>query len=184
MKKSFMCLAAATAVFSLMTFTGCEDNKEENTIGKVWLSEQEVAELGGSLRVCLDMGAAHEGTVVIGMSIDDMGYGENTGIYAAMANDGYKIKSITPIDETSGTIFITQDVYGDGSVTYDDEISYSNLTENSVTIVTKLTTVIDPVENTTEVVETKYECTLAPEGTTIFNYTEFNEYLMSQMGGE
>lgn len=177
MKKSFMCLAAATAVFSLMTFTGCEDNKEENTpsIEKQWICEAETPD--GFVKQCFDISA--EKGLLIGQDASpyiQAGYlpedADPENSYIAMVMEPYKIKSINAIDETSGTIVYIVPGYDYETMTeieVEMTLTYTDLTENSVKL-----TYTDDYGNTF----TDLECTVAPEGTRIYTYSDLN------MGGE
>ena len=170
MKKNLMLFAAAAAAFGLLTVTGCEDNagNEENngeettdiSINKLWCAELTVE--GQTMTYCLDMGAAHEDTFVLGIG----GMDSDSNVYISFDN-GYSIKSITPTDETSGTIIVGF-INEDGTTGEDEEISYSDLTEDSVTITTKLADTMSGM-----VSEVTYECTLAPEGTKVYTYAEY-----------
>lgn len=198
MKKHFMILAAAAACFGLLTMTGCEETNPDNgdgteqtdgnedgngenegdegdeqepaaelSIEKVWISEDN--------SVCLDINCKHEGIVAIGLS----GLDSDANIFVDMGM-GYTINGKTESeDKTSGTIQIIQDIYGDGSTVYNDSLTYSDLTEDSVTITVSLS---DPMTGTPN--ETEYKCTLAPESATVFTYMEYMEYVMSQMPTE
>lgn len=182
MKKNLMILAATAAAFGLLAITGCDKNGCEAepsagtvSINKVWVADLTIGEGEETVTMtyCIDMGAAHENTFILGMS----GIDSDPNVYISYDN-GYTIKSITPADETSGTIIVNFNTE-DGSESEDETITYSNLTENSVTITTKL---VDPMSGT--VSEITYDCTLAPEQTKVYTMTEYTEIMYPSEGGE
>ena len=183
MKKNLMILAAAAAAFGLLAITGCDKNGCEAepsagtvSINKVWVADLTISEGEETVTMtyCLDMGAAHENTFILAMSGMDP---TDPNVYVSY-DEGYTIKSITPADETSGTIIVNFNTE-DGSESEDETITYSNLTENSVTITTKLA---DPMSGT--VSEITYDCTLAPEQIKVYTMTEYMEIMYPSEGGE
>lgn len=202
MKKNLMILATIVACFGLLTMTGCEEttpndpNGNEQTDGsdeegtgnedgtgeedgngegnepaielsilKQWVAEVTVE--GMTTTYGIDLGGVHENTVVIGMG----GIDSDPNVYLAFDN-GYYIKSSTPTDETSGTIVMNY-INEDG--TYDENdntITYSGLTENSVTLTISLT-YPQPTEAT-------YECSAASDEIKIYTYFEYMSSMMSE----
>lgn len=153
MKKNLMLFAAAAAAFGLLTVTGCEDNagNEENngeettdiSINKLWCAE--VGEGETAVKYCFNI---TETEYEIGRMSADL---ESSLLYfdnadadnSYISNGKFEISDRTD-EETSGSITYTA---GETSVT----ISYSSLTENSVTITIP--------GATTEDEEVVYECT-------------------------
>lgn len=137
----------------------------ELTILKQWVAEVTVE--GMTTTYGIDLGGVHENTVVIGMG----GMDSDPNVYIAFDN-GYYIKSSTPTDETSGTIVMNY-INEDG--TYDENdntITYSGLTENSVTLTISLT-YPQPTEAT-------YECSAASDEIKIYTYFEYMSSMMSE----
>ena len=180
-----MILAAAAACFGLLTMTGCEETNPDNgdgteqtdgnedgngenegdegdeSIEKQWVAETE--QEGMIVKQCFDIGVGVEGGLLIGQYNDLYASMLPEGAdpeksYIAMIYSADEIVSITETNGTSGTVAYKTDTDGDGTAETDMSLSYSNLTETSVTI------------NYTDVygITTTLDCTVAPEGTKVY----------------
>lgn len=172
MKKNLMIFAAAAAVFSMLTFSGCEsadpdsgngtEQNGENEVGetftpdfpleKQWVAEPEPNETEESLgctwvRKLFDISVETDNTLTLAQMNSYLlitsrphnpDLNKDTDFFRA---ENITDITITATSGTAGTITGTSEIFEE-EVT----ISYSNLTENSVTIVYE---------------GTSYECTAA-----------------------
>lgn len=131
------------------------------SIEKQWVAETE--QEGMIVKQCFDIGVGVEGGLLIGQYNDLYASMLPEGAdpeksYIAMIYSADEIVSITETNGTSGTVAYKTDTDGDGTAETDMSLSYSNLTETSVTI------------NYTDVygITTTLDCTVAPEGTKVY----------------
>lgn len=156
-----------------------EDWTDEDEIGPkpdpaISIEKQWVADLSeaqdGSTRKCFDL--ADEGKILIGDWMPEMeAYMTMLGIteydpatcFFAMVAGPETIVSITPADETSGTIVYSSDTDMDGVGDAEFSLSYSNLTETSVSI-----TMADIYSGE----EATYNCVAATEPVKVYSYAD------------
>ena len=132
------------------------------SIEKQWVAETE--QEGMIVKQCFDIGVGVEGGLLIGQYNDLYASMLPEGAdpeksYIAMIYSADEIVNITETNGTSGTVAYKTDTDGDGTAETDMSLSYSNLTETSVTI------------NYTDVYggnTTTLDCTVAPEGTKVY----------------
>lgn len=141
----------------------------ELSIEKQWVADLSEAQ-DGSTRKCFDL--ADEGKIIIGDWVPGMeAYMEQFGIteydpatcFLAMVAGPETIVSITPADETSGTIVYSSDTDMDGVGDAEFSLSYSNLTETSVSI-----TMADIYSGE----EATYNCVAATEPVKVYSYAD------------
>lgn len=144
-------------------------DEPEASILKQWVADLSEAQ-DGSTRKCFDL--ATEGSILIGDWMPGMeAYMTMLGIteydpatcFFAMVAGPETIVSITPADETSGTIVYSSDTDMDGVGDAEFSLSYSNLTETSVSI-----TMADIYSGE----EATYNCVAATEPVKVYSYAD------------
>lgn len=141
------------------------------TIEKQWVADLSEAQ-DNSIRKCFDL--ATEGYILIGDWMPGIEiYMQMFGIsdydpatsFIAMVSGPEQIVSITPADETSGTIIYNSDTDLDGVGDTEITVTYSNLTENTVDI-----TMADIFSGEVST----YNCTAASETVKVYTYADAN----------
>ena len=156
--------------------TGEEDGNGEGNEPAIELSilKQWVADLSeaqdGSTRKCFDLST--EGSILVGDWMPGMeAYMGMLGIteydpatsFIAMVAGPEQIVSITPADETSGTVTYSSDTDMDGIGDTEISLTYSNLTETTVDI-----TMADVYSGQ----EATYNCRTADEPVKVYTYAD------------
>ena len=141
----------------------------ELTILKQWVADLSEAQ-DGSTRKCFDLST--EGSILVGDWTPGMeAYMEMFGIteydpatsFFAMVSGPEQIVSITPADETSGTVTYSSDTDMDGIGDTEFSLTYSNLTETTVDI-----TMADVYSGE----EATYNCRAADEPVKVYTYAD------------